>query len=45
MTEDELQGLIEECHKILSDYPIECPERKKILIQIGVLNQRRAKKG
>lgn len=44
MNDEELQELIEKCHKELISYPPGCPERKKILIQIGQLNERRRKK-
>ena len=43
MNQDEIQQLIEQCHKKLILYPQGCPERKKILIQIGKLNEKRRK--
>ena len=44
MTEQELQELIEKCHVELDKYPCECKERKKIITQIGQLNERRGHK-
>jgi len=38
---DHIQELIEKCHIELDKYPCECKERKKIIIQIGQLNERR----